>query len=74
MNPKIYIDGSKQWYCKDGICHRGDDKPAIIETEGAKVWVKNGKIHRDNNLPAVIYPNGTKSWYKEGRFIVKEEY
>jgi hypothetical protein len=58
--------GSEIWY-KDGVRHRDDDLPAIIQSNGTKKWYKNGKQHRDNDLPAVIEKNGTKRWYKDGK-------
>ena len=53
------------WY-KNGKCHRENDQPAVITSNGSKHWFKNGKIHRDNDQPGLIYSNGIKYWYKDG--------
>ena len=49
---------------KNGKFHR-DDGPAVIYSDGSKVWYKNDKLHRDDG-PAVIDTDGYKVWYKNG--------
>ena len=49
------------------IIHRENDQPAIIFTDGTKMWYRNGKKHRDNDQPAVIELDGTKKWYNNGK-------
>lgn len=55
------------WY-KEGYCERGDDKPAIIHSDGTKIWCKKGKFHREG-APAVIFANGFEEWYIDGKLI-----
>jgi len=57
----------QHWY-KNGLRHRDNDFPAVIQTDGTQYWYKYGKQHRDNDLPALIYPSGTKLWYKNGEY------
>ena len=51
---------------KKGQYHSYNDKPAIIESDGAKFWYKNNRLHRNNDKPAIIYTNGEKHWFKNG--------
>lgn len=59
-----YPDGRLYWY-KDGVIHRGYDKPAII-SENAEMWLSNGKFHRING-PAVKWTNGRQEYYVRGQ-------
>lgn len=61
---KIGKDGSEWWY-KNGIIHRDDDKPAVT-IQNRQYWYINGKYHRDGDKPAIIYPNGRKEWFNNG--------
>src|SRR3990167_9929300 len=49
----INEDETEYWY-KNGVLHRENDKPAIIWFDGSKQWWKNGLRHRENNQPAGI--------------------
>ena len=60
----IEITTSSIMICMNGVLHRHDG-PAIIYSDGSKVWYKNDKLHRDDG-PAVIYSDGSKTWYKNG--------
>ena len=55
-----------EWF-KNGLLHRDNDLPAIIDHIGNKEWYYNGVLHRDNDLPAVITYNGYKAWYVNGK-------
>lgn len=46
------------------ILHRIDG-PAVIFTNGDKIWYINGKIHR-NDGPAIEFTDGTQEWYQNG--------
>lgn len=48
------------WH-KNGLRHRDNDLPAVIENEG-KEWYQNGLLHRDNDLPAIEKTNGDNFW------------
>jgi len=67
----IRADGTKEWY-KDGVLHRGNNKPAIegIGKKWFRAWYKNGILHRDNDKPAVITIFGKnkmcQEWYVNG--------
>ncbi len=60
---KKYLCGTKLYY-KNGLLHRDNDLPAIIEANGTKQWYQNGLKHRDNDLPAMIYSDGSKCWFQ----------
>ena len=55
---KNYI--SKYWY-KNGLLHRDDDKPAVIEYQEIE-WYKNGKFYRENDKPHRISVKGVRNW------------
>ena len=59
-------DDRVAFYNEYGFVDSQNDLPAIIRTNGTKIWYKNGKIHRENDKPAAILINGTKVWYKNG--------
>jgi hypothetical protein len=69
MKPIVRNDGRKDWYDKDGKCHR-DDGPAVELANGTKVWYAHGKLHRDDG-PAIEYANGDKAWYVHAKFIAE---
>ena len=60
----IYTEYQK-WF-KNGLLHRDNDLPALIDVYGGHYWFKDGILHRDNNLPAIIYGNGNKEWWING--------
>lgn len=63
-NLRTYLDGKLHSYeAKDESFAR----PAVIYTNGSKVWYQNGKCHRDNDLPASISANGDQYWYQNGK-------
>jgi hypothetical protein len=46
---------NKYWY-KNGLFHRGNDKPAIIRSDGIKKWFINGEFIKCNlNKNCIIY-------------------
>jgi hypothetical protein len=45
----IYKDGTVAYY-RWGVLHRGDDEPAFIRFNGAKVWYTHGSKLRDNGM------------------------
>lgn len=53
-------NGSKEWY-KNGLLHRDNDLPAIIQANGLKKMVSKWKTSSigictlDNDLPVIIY-------------------
>ena len=55
----------QEWF-KDGMLHRDDDLPAVIDAYGYQAWYKHGKRHRDGDLPAVLCADGSMQWWKEG--------
>jgi len=46
--------GSKIWLDSDGLYHRENDKPAIIDVDGTMMWYTHGKLHRDHAMPAIV--------------------
>lgn len=58
----------REWF-KNNVCHRDNDKPAVIDLVHGREWRKYGKLHR-NGKPALIY-NGISrrkaEWYLDGR-------
>lgn len=51
----------------DGINHN-DNGPAIIYSNGTKVWINNCERHRLDG-PAIKSYNGNKSWWYKGKWI-----
>ena len=56
-----------KYYNKDGKLHNINDKPAIVSSDGTRMWYHNGEKHRDGDKPAVIYGNGDKLFYKNNK-------
>ena len=50
-----------------GVLHRDDDKPAVIWSNGTRMWYQCGKLHRNGYKPAIIFSDGTKIWYRYGK-------
>lgn len=63
----ILEDGTIEYKNESGDIHNVNDEPAVIYSNGTKMWCKNGELHRDNDLPAIIESDGTKMWYKNGK-------
>ena len=61
---KVYDDGERSWFNKEGQFHR-EDGPAIEYADGGKHWYINGQRHREDG-PAVENANGTKYWFLNG--------
>jgi hypothetical protein len=68
---KEYPDGSKEWFV-NGLCHR-ENKPAIINRNGAQIWYQYGVQHREDG-PAFISNNGNKQWIYHGEQMTEEEF
>lgn len=51
------VKGIKIWY-NHGKIHRGNDKPAVIHSDGTKEWYIDGKCNRLGNKPALITSSG----------------
>lgn len=49
-----WANGTFRIWCKNGLIHRDNDLPAIVDGYGRQIWCKNGLIHRDNDLAAII--------------------
>lgn len=54
-------------YYKNGLIHRDNDDPAIINTDGSQYWYCNGKLHRSCDNPAIIDRLNQKYWYYNGQ-------
>ncbi len=64
-NDLVIYDGDQFWY-QNGVVHRDNDLPAIIDKYGNKQWYQNGEHHRDHDKPAIEYANGDKKWFQNG--------
>ena len=65
MNSSNPIIIKQSWY-KDGLLHRDNDKPAVINNKcGLSRWYKDGLLHREGDNPAEIICS-KYSWYKDG--------
>ena len=62
----IKTDQDTTWF-KNGVIHRGNDKPAIISTNGEKRWYHYGLHHRGNDKPGTISSSGDKIYMNHGR-------
>jgi hypothetical protein len=72
INPEINEYGSKVWRDTKGRNHR-DDGPAVVRTNGVKVWCQHGMWHRADG-PAIEYADGRKSWYIHGQEYSVDEW
>ena len=54
------------YWNKNGLLHRNDDKPAVIDVDGTLQWRQNGQLHRDGDKPAFIGSNWTLDWCQNG--------
>lgn len=50
---------------QDSFLH-SDSSPAIIDSNGTKIWMQYGRFHREN-LPAVEFSNGHCQYYIYGK-------
>ena len=60
--------GTKHHYVDDEI--HNDNGPAIIFTDGSKIWYKHGKIHREDG-PAIERHDGSVLWFYYDKLIGK---
>lgn len=51
---------------KNGLWHRDDDKPAVIDSNGNLKWYQRHLLHRDGDKPAVIFADGHLQWFQNG--------
>ena len=49
-----------------GQRHRDNDLPAVIWSNGDKLWYKNGQQHRDGDRPAFERNDGLQEWWVNG--------
>ena len=72
--------GAEFWY-KEGIPHREDGGPAIInlmirpdtsEEMWCKEWYINGNLCRPDGGPTAEWADGTKHWHENGRQVRAE--
>lgn len=72
---------TRRWY-KDGVLHRDDDKPALVDKipieEFPRLisWYKDGVLHRDGDKPALMefwseFKIAKAFWYKKGKKIAE---
>lgn len=60
LRKEVDIDGNIRYYNKDNQLHRIHG-PAVIDTDGSKLWYINDENHREDG-PAGEYSNGDKEW------------
>jgi len=65
VSPTIDDNGTKRYYNKRGELHRAGG-PAVILSDGTKLWYKNGLKYRLDG-PAIEWVDGTKQWYVNGK-------
>jgi len=57
----------KEWCNNQGKLHHPDnDVPAILFSDGSKIYCKNGKFHRENNKPAIERAGGNNHYFIDG--------
>jgi hypothetical protein len=49
----------------DGVLHRGHDLPAVVYTNGDRLWYQHNVLHREGG-PAIVRANGSEEWYVWG--------
>ena len=64
--------GLCRYYNAAGELHRVGG-PAVIWSNGAKLWYQNGKLHREVG-PAIESPSGFHCWYLHGVRYTKLDY
>jgi len=69
---KVWPNGTEEWFDIRGRCHRDDDLPASVSTDGAQAWFRHGKLHRENS-PAFIDKYGRVSFWLNGECIDDED-
>lgn len=68
---------TEQRWTVNGVLHRDDDLPALIDMCGTKYWYQHGKLHRNGDQPAILsLPQNhwegeegeawLRSWYQYG--------
>jgi len=70
---RIWVDNNILWFDSAGLCHRDDDMPAYIQTNGYITYCKHGKGHRECG-PSVIWPDGEGQYWLVGIEYVKNEF
>ena len=66
--PEVAEDGAKRWYDTYGRIHRDYDLPAIIHTDGTRVWRLHGDEARVFGKPDRVNPDGSMFWTRYGRY------
>lgn len=61
----VCSDGTLTWHCTHSHIHRGGDLPAIVRSDGSRMWYTDGLMHRDGDRPAVEAVDCLK-WYRRG--------
>jgi len=51
------------WLDTDGKAHRDYGLPAMVGSDGFKVWMQHGVMHRGHGLPAVENPSGGRIFF-----------
>ena len=68
---EIDENGNRYWKNqKNRQMHRDGDQPAIIYTNGDRVWYQHGRCHRDGDQPAFIGVDGGQLWYQYGSLML----
>ena len=65
-------DGTIYYKNKKGQYHR-EDGPAVLYSNGTKVWSINGLIHREDG-PAIEYPGGYSEYRLSNIRYTKEDW
>jgi hypothetical protein len=71
-NPRIYKNGTKEWYNSNGRLHRNDG-PAVVHVDGGKSWYQHGKVHRADG-PAYEDEDGYKTWWLNDNPLTFDEW
>src|SRR5205807_2303139 len=67
-------DRDGQAHYTHGICHQGEDVPAVVLADGTVEYAKDGYTHRNRHKgPAVIHADGRREYWEEGVFICDGE-
>lgn len=56
----------EEWLDADGVLHRADGGPALLDENGNQGWYRHGDLHREDG-PAVVYADGMQAWYQHDR-------
>ena len=71
---RVEVDahGTRRYYNSARQLHR-ENGPAVVRSNGTKIWLRNGKLHREDG-PAIENSSGLGEWWLNGVELSKFEF